>query len=144
MQTFSSANRTCSASASAVECTATERRPMSRQARTTRRAISPRLAMRTFLNTGSGFLDAEQRLTVPGVLTVAHHPLQHLAVDVGLDLVHQLHRLDDADDLPLVDGLAGLDEGARLRRGRTVEGPHEGGGDHGPPVLGLLLGHQGE
>ena len=52
MQTFSSAKRTCKASASAVEWTATERKPISRQARITRSAISPRLAIRTFLNIG--------------------------------------------------------------------------------------------
>src|SRR5690349_23820821 len=50
MHTLSSASRTCMASASAVECTATVRMPISRQARWIRRAISPRLAMRTFSN----------------------------------------------------------------------------------------------
>ena len=52
MQTASSANLTCSASASAVEWTATDWMPISRQARMTRSAISPRLAIRTFLNIG--------------------------------------------------------------------------------------------
>jgi hypothetical protein len=50
MHTASSAKRTCSESESAVECTATVEMPSSRQARMTRNAISPRLAMRTFLN----------------------------------------------------------------------------------------------
>ena len=50
MQTASSAKRTCSESASAVEWTATVPMPSSRQARMTRSAISPRLAMSTFLN----------------------------------------------------------------------------------------------
>ena len=49
MQIASSANRTCSAWASAVEYTATVLSPISRQARMTRRAISPRFAMRTFV-----------------------------------------------------------------------------------------------
>jgi hypothetical protein len=40
--------RTCMASWSAVECTATVLMPSSLQARSTRSAISPRLAMRTF------------------------------------------------------------------------------------------------
>src|SRR6478672_5960901 len=50
MQTSSSAKRTCSDSRSASEYTATVSTPSSRQARMTRSAISPRLAIRTFLN----------------------------------------------------------------------------------------------
>src|SRR6266404_1190962 len=53
MQTFSSAKRTCSASASTDECTATDLMPSSRQARITRSAISPRFAIRTFLYMGT-------------------------------------------------------------------------------------------
>ena len=53
MQTDSSAMRTCIASESAVEWTATEAMPISRQARITRRAISPRLATRIFWNIGT-------------------------------------------------------------------------------------------
>ena len=49
MQTVSSARRTCIASASAVECTATVLMPISWQARWIRSAISPRLAIRSFL-----------------------------------------------------------------------------------------------
>src|SRR5690554_4969737 len=50
MQTLSSAMRTCMAWASAVECTATVWMPSSLQARWMRSAISPRFAIRTFLN----------------------------------------------------------------------------------------------
>src|SRR5215510_7734563 len=50
MHTAWSANLTWSASASAVEYTATDASPISRQARITRSAISPRLAISTFLN----------------------------------------------------------------------------------------------
>src|SRR5947208_8487747 len=50
MQTSSSANRTCSDSRSASEYTATVCTPSSRQARITRSAISPRFAIRIFLN----------------------------------------------------------------------------------------------
>src|ERR1700692_620854 len=50
MQTLSSASRTCMASASAVECTATVAMPSSLHARRMRRAISPRLAMRILSN----------------------------------------------------------------------------------------------
>src|SRR5512143_4052314 len=50
MFTASSASRTCGARASASLYTATDATPSSRQARMTRNAISPRLAMSTFLN----------------------------------------------------------------------------------------------
>ena len=50
MHTLSSARRTCIAVLSAVECTATVRMPISWQARCTRSAISPRLAIRTLPN----------------------------------------------------------------------------------------------
>src|SRR5688572_3484705 len=53
MQTSSSAKRTCSDSRSASEYTATVCTPSSRHARMTRSAISPRFAIRTFLNTGA-------------------------------------------------------------------------------------------
>src|ERR687894_1066790 len=50
IQTSSSANRTWSDSRSASLYTATVWTPSSRHARMTRRAISPRLAINTFLN----------------------------------------------------------------------------------------------
>ena len=50
MQTASSANRTWSASRSASEWTATVLIPNSRQAQMMRQAISPRFAIRIFLN----------------------------------------------------------------------------------------------
>src|SRR3954466_6461212 len=53
MQTLSSARRTCMASASAVECTATVAMPSSLQARRIRNAISPRLAIRILSNMAS-------------------------------------------------------------------------------------------
>src|SRR5690606_2382329 len=53
MQTVSSASRTCLRDVSAVECTATVLMPSSRQARYTRRAISPRFAIRTFSSKGA-------------------------------------------------------------------------------------------
>src|SRR3546814_10208770 len=50
MHTASFASRTCMASASAVEWTATVLMPISRQARWMRSAISPRLAISTLSN----------------------------------------------------------------------------------------------
>src|SRR3546814_3967450 len=64
MQTDSSARRTCMASASAVECTATVRIPISLQARWMRSAISPRLAISTLSNMGlTALFDDQQNLT---------------------------------------------------------------------------------
>src|SRR5438445_7954008 len=54
MATARSASRTCGQSASASEYTATARMPRVRQARMMRRAISPRLAIRTLDSKGSG------------------------------------------------------------------------------------------
>ena len=59
MHTLSSASRTCMASSSAVECTATVGMPSSLQARSTRSAISPRFAIRILSNIR---LDDHQRL----------------------------------------------------------------------------------
>src|SRR4051794_36577572 len=138
MQTASSAKRTWRARASASECTATVATPSSRHARITRSAISPRFAMRIFLNGGvdggaakrmdpggfepmSGLLDAEQLLTELDALSVLRVDLDDGAADLGLDLVHQLHRFDDAERLPGADDGADVDEGRRVRRGRAIE-----------------------
>src|SRR5687768_3679532 len=109
MQTDSSASITYLASASASEWTATVLMPISRQARCTRRAISPRLAISIFSNIP--LLDQEQWLAVFDRLPVLHQDRLHGAVGIGLDLVQQLHRLDDAQGLPLRHRLADLDEG---------------------------------
>src|SRR6185295_4337092 len=137
MQTDSSAKRTCSALASTVECTATVAMPSSRHARMTRSAISPRLAIRIFLNT-AGFpsgpssssrrADAEERLAELHRLAVLRQDLDDPPRLVGLDLVHQLHRLDDAEHLALLHHRPHLDEGRLVRRRRPVERAHEGRG----------------
>src|SRR5437867_3340144 len=133
MQMSSSANLTCSESASAVEYTATVWMPSSRQAQMMRRAISPRLAIRIFLNMEWGgarssrraLPDLEQRLPVLHRLAVRHERLEDLAVAIRLDLVHQLHRLDDAQHLALLHALRDLDEGAGAWPGGAVEGAHD-------------------
>src|SRR6476619_6603158 len=108
--------------------------PSSRQAWMIRSAISPRLAMRIFLNmTGPGPSalrgpDGEERLAELDRLGVLGKNLDDHPVDVGLDLVHQLHRLDDADDLPLLDARADVDERSGVGRGRAIEGADEGRG----------------
>src|SRR6476619_3754441 len=95
MHTVSSARRTCIASVSAVECTATVLMPISWQARWMRSAISPRLAMSTFWIVIPSSLDDNERLVVFDRLGVDD---EHFADGAGarrLDLVHHLHRLDD-------------------------------------------------
>src|SRR5436190_10403612 len=113
MQTASSANLTTADSASAVEYTATDLTPISRQARATRRAISPRLAIRTFSNTARllvGRFEVHQHLLELHRVAVLDQDLGDLSALGGGDLVHQLHRLDDADRLARLDHVADLDE----------------------------------
>src|SRR5438270_10997808 len=124
MQTAWSAKRTCRLSASTVECTATVRMPISLQVRITRNAISPRFAMRIFWNT-SARLDAEQGLPVLHRLPVLDQDLGDLAVELGLDLVHQLHRLDDAEHRALLHRRSDLDVVRRVGARRAVEGADE-------------------
>src|SRR5205085_12459311 len=124
MHTDSSASITYLASASASECTATVLMPISRQARWTRSAISPRLAMRIFSN--KVLLDQEEGLTVLHRLAVLDQDGLHRARNVGLDLVQQLHGLDDAEGLAVGHRLADLDEGRRARRGGAIERSHHG------------------
>src|SRR5688572_3030143 len=123
MQTSSSAKRTCSDSRSASECTATVRTPSSWQARLTRRAISPRFAIRTFLNkrdrSRSGRVDAEENLTVFDGLGVLDQHLRDRAHDLGLELVHELHRFDDAERIALLHAAAHVHVGRRVQRRRA-------------------------
>src|SRR5579883_275928 len=93
MHTASSAMPTCLRLRSTVECTATVFIPSVWQARSTRRAISPRLAIRTLSSMAS--TDHEQRLIEFDRLAVLGHNRQHRAGHVRFDLVEHLHRLDD-------------------------------------------------
>src|SRR3981081_2431349 len=115
MQTLSSARRTCIASASAVECTATVAMPSSLQARSTRSAISPRLAMRILSNIPS--LNNHQRLAVFDRVAVLEQDLRHRAGARRGDLVHRLHRLDDEQGIAGLHHAADVDEGFRGRFG---------------------------
>src|SRR5438045_3552120 len=142
MHTLSSASRTCMASASAVECTATVEMPSSLHARSTRSAISPRLAMRILSNMLSQLrrewpiangewketlpyspfairlLNNHQRLAEFDRLAVLDENLRHGARARRRNLVHRLHRLDDQERLPRRHFGADFDEwlGAGLRR----------------------------
>src|SRR5580704_17793966 len=117
MHTVSSASSTCLVLKSAVECTATVLMPSSRHARNMRSAISPRLAMTTFSNIA--LFDDEQGLAEFDRLAIRGENGRDPALLVGLDLVHHLHGVDDAQNLAALDLGADLDEflGAGRRRG---------------------------
>src|SRR2546421_8835303 len=63
----------------------------------------------------------EKRLAVFDRLAILNEDRLHRAGGIGLDLVHQLHCLDDANRVPLLYRLADFDESLRVRRWRPVE-----------------------
>src|SRR6476661_2994580 len=71
----------------------------------------------------------EEGLTELHRLRVVHQDLAHHAGDLGLDLVHDLHCLDDAHRLARRDPRAGLHVRVGARLGRLVEGADHGGLD---------------
>src|SRR5690349_4378108 len=100
---------------------ATVRMPNMRHARRMRIAISPRLAIRTFLNMAllpgrSGGFDLEELLPELDRLAVLGEHFDDGAGAVRFELVHQLHRFDDAERLALADLAADIDERGRVRR----------------------------
>src|SRR5919201_453110 len=113
MQTLSSARRTCMASASAVESTATVAMPSSLHARSTRSAISPRLAIRIFSNMAS--FDDHERLAELDRLAVLDQDLDDDAGARRRNLVHRLHRLDDQDRVAGIHARSDVDKRARAR-----------------------------
>src|SRR5712671_2741302 len=126
MQTDSSARRTCMASLSAVECTATVWMPISRHARWMRSAISPRLAIRTLSNIASDrvLLDDHQGLAELHGLRVVDQDLRDRAALGGLDRIERLHRLDDQQRLARVHLVADIDEYRFAGFGRKIGSPH--------------------
>src|SRR5262245_66534114 len=103
MHTLSSASRTCMASASAVECTATVATPSSLQARSTRSAISPRLAIRILSNIAPrlALLDHRKRLVKFDLLTILDEDCDDRACAVGRVLVSCLDGLVEEQRLTL-------------------------------------------
>src|SRR5580765_2843587 len=85
--------------------------PRSRERRTLTALIFT--SARAVLPTSRG-LDGEQLLAVFDRLAVLGKHLDDFAGDVGFDLVHQFHRLDDAEDLALFHPVAGGNERRRL------------------------------
>src|SRR5580692_2395889 len=88
----------------------------------TRTAISPRLAMRIFLNR----TDGKKSLPVLYRLAVHHEPAFHDARCLSLNLIHEFHGLDDAQYLSGLDALAHAHKRRRARRGRFIESADDG------------------
>src|SRR5512142_1602286 len=120
MQIASSALRTCRADSSAVEYTATECRPMSRQARTIRSASSPRLAISTFC-IGPLAQDGDFLARFHEIVVLDQESIEHAGL-IRLDLVEVLHDLHQPDDVSLVDLVALGYVGVGIRVGLSVEG----------------------
>src|SRR3954447_22962223 len=120
MHTVSSARRTCIASESAVEWTATVLMPISWQARWMRSAISPRLAISSFwiFTATAALADDHERLIELDRLAVRNKDLLHHSPLRSRDRVHHLHRFDDQQSVAGFDRIANLDErlGAGLGR----------------------------
>src|SRR5215207_4931450 len=126
MQIARSASLTGRDPASPSEYTRTLRMPSSWHARMTRRAISPRLAMRTLFS-GSGIAaDHQHRLAVLDRLVVLDEDPRHHTGGGRLDVVHELHDLDDAQHRPDLHSAPDLDERGRARLGCGVEGADHG------------------
>jgi len=88
------------------------------QALMTRTAISPRLAIRIFLNR----TDGKQSLPVLDRLPVHHQLAFDNAAGFAFDFVHQLHALDDAEHLAHLNALANPNERRRIVRSRFING----------------------
>ena len=75
------------------------------------------------------YFDSKQGLTVFDGLRVLDEDFGDDAVGVSLNLVHQLHRFDDAERFAVGDRVADVDEGFGGRRGRAIKRADEGRGD---------------
>src|SRR5262245_37040461 len=141
MQTLSSASRTCMASASAVECTATVGMPSSLHARNTRSAISPRLAIRIFSNMAWSWFVSRTRCSTK-CCTADPGPFQarrlkrsqvcgapfRFAPRCAAPGTRLTGSFDDHERLAELDRLAvldqDLDDGAGARRRDLIHGLH--------------------
>src|SRR5512134_1750883 len=125
MHTLASARRTCMASASAVEWTATLSIPISRHARITRSAISPRFATSTLSNmatAGPRLFDDQKKLAILNGIAVGHQELGDPAAARRANGIHDLHRFDDKECLTLAHITPERDEWLRAWLGRQVDG----------------------
>ena len=83
--------------------------------------------------------DREQSLAVLHGLAVLDVALDDLAFVLGGDLVHQLHRLDDAEHLVFADRVTDFDEGGSIGVRRAVERADDRGLDDGELDLAVVL-----
>ena len=67
---------------------------------------------------------SEQLLAKFDGLAVFDENLGNLAAHFGLDLVHDFHRFDDANDAVVLNGIADLSESGAFGGGSRVEGAH--------------------
>src|SRR5579871_760684 len=68
--------------------------------------------------------DRKQGLSILHRLPARCNPLHHFAGNIRLDLIHQLHRLNDAQYLADLNLIADLHKRVRTRRWRLIERPH--------------------
>src|SRR6266404_1761342 len=122
MHTLSSARRTCMASSSAVECTATEGMPSSLQAtvRATERS-----------------LDDHQWFAEFDRLTVLDQNLDHRAGPRRRNLVHGLHGFDNEQRIAGLHPAADFDEGPRARFRSDISGADHGRSDDARMLRGI-------
>src|SRR5690349_13603519 len=129
MQMASSAKSRYGALRSASLKTATTSIPRSRQARITRKAISPRLATRMRWNMrrrSACRVHLEEHLPVFDRLLVLHQDLGDDAAAIGGDLVEDFHRLDDTDDGVVGHARADTDERLGVGTGCAVKSAGSG------------------
>src|SRR5262249_13068269 len=72
----------------------------------------------------AGGIDQEEGLAELDGVRVLHEDLDDPAGHLGLNLVHELHRFDDAEDLSFLHEIAFADVRIRRRRGGPIEGAH--------------------
>src|SRR5574341_1153737 len=94
------------------------------------------------LNAGASAIGIhpEQDLTELHGLRVFHRDLPDHARHLGVERIHDLHRLNDTQRLPHADPHAHPHVGIRARLGARVEGAHHGRLDLQPPGLGVRGG----
>src|SRR5665647_1270321 len=126
MHTDSSASLTYLASRSASECTATVLIPISRQARWIRKAISPRLAIRTFSNIATPLADDEKGFAVFYRLAAFHQDGLDYASLIRFDFIQQLHGFDDAESVACGNSGTHFNERIGVWRRGAVEGTNHG------------------
>ena len=88
-----------------------------------RSAISPRLAISIFLNGAEG----KQGFSILDGLAVRYEPAFDDSRNLSFNLVHELHRFDDAEDLAGGDLFADADEWSGPGGGTFIERADNGG-----------------